>query len=85
VIKNFPSEIDNFRRPFHGHVVSFRKPWYKIAYADGDFEEMTLKQVRDHLASNPKHRPARTPSAAGSSSPSVAQNRGGDCPTFAKN
>ena len=31
---------------FHGRVVSFKDPFYKVQYEDGDEEELTLEEVR---------------------------------------
>jgi len=45
--------------PFHGTVVSFKRPYYKVVYSDGDEEEMSAAQVHDHLANLPKHQPPR--------------------------
>ena len=35
---------------FDGQVVSYKAPYYKIRYSDGDEEEMTATQVRKHAA-----------------------------------
>ena len=59
LVKNFESDVDHLMHPFHGTVVSFKRPYYKVVYTDGDEEEMSAAQVREHLASLPKHQPPR--------------------------
>ena len=59
IVKNFESDIDHLMHPFHGTVVSFRHPFYKVVYTDGDEEEMSATTVREHLATIPKHQPPR--------------------------
>jgi len=59
IVKNFESDIDHLMHPFHGTVVSFHHPYYKVVYTDGDEEEMSATTVREHLATIPKHQPPR--------------------------
>ena len=59
IVKNFESDIDHLMHPFHGTVVSFRRPYYRVVYTDGDSEDMSAASVREHLATLPKHQPPR--------------------------
>ena len=34
---------------FEGEVFDFRQPFYRIKYADGDWEEMTQLEMRKHV------------------------------------
>ena len=74
IVKNFESDVDHLMRPFHGTVVSFKRPYYKVVYADGDEEEMSAASVREHLASLPKHQPPRKGRKASSSQPVLEES-----------
>ena len=39
---------------FEGTVTSFKAPWYKITYVDGDEEEMTAKEIHRHSKVPPR-------------------------------
>lgn len=47
IYKNFP--LDGY---FVGFVVSYKKPYYRVVYEDGDMEDMVRKEVLHHWVSD---------------------------------
>ena len=54
---------------FKGRVVSYCTPWFRVNYSDGDFEDLTLRELKPILAKGVAAPPfpMKRPTAAASS------------------